>query len=416
MLCNACWSRIEAHDGANVFVTPCLHAFCLACASKNFEGQARAPCPACQEPIGQDDLQRKTLTQSVGENSMQLWGLTPVAIVEIAASAINFFDYQKRQEVSFLLHQQATIKADQQSASAKASAKLDQYERRIAELTSHAERATVEIRARDHAIGELQRDAEDKTRQLKRWSEQHMALQASEHPQQQQQPHQRNISMGDNSGRAGLTKSAAPSLTLEHVPVHQAAQPMHRCSPAGTFSQAPFSAPQQRSASYGVGAGSALPIGHSSGGVAVGAFARLDPMSTPPTRVPIGGAGGGGEQHQQHAYQQQQQQQQQYKQQQMQQQMQEQQRQQQQRQEHSNMARRPTASPMSTSLFPSHAVKPLPSQGYAQQPAHQTQQRHGTSTPILAGGMRSGRGAVMSSPFFDKSRSAPSFSFLDSRP
>jgi hypothetical protein len=185
---------------AQVVITKCSHLFCHACASKHFAD--RAVCPACQDSITQSELRSVFLNPNATELQMLLWGMSPSSITEIAQSAVGFFEYQKRQEINYLQHMLNQQNSEQQNGEIKAREKLDYFTQQNAELVERIKRMQNELNAKDMHLSTMQKDVEDKDRQLKRWAEQRLVSQpqidtqnrnanimnAYGNPQQAQQP------------------------------------------------------------------------------------------------------------------------------------------------------------------------------------------------------------------------------------
>jgi len=89
--CNKCWKQIEEF----AFVTSCAHVFCSSC-SQVIE-QERV-CPACDHPSR--DVRQVPMNMNE-DDKMILCGLPMDNIMEISSKAIQFYQYQKQNEIAF---------------------------------------------------------------------------------------------------------------------------------------------------------------------------------------------------------------------------------------------------------------------------------------------------------------------------
>jgi len=89
--CNKCWKQIEEF----AFVTGCAHVFCSSC-SQVIE-QERV-CPACDHPSR--DIRQVPMNVSE-DDKMVLCGLPIDIVMEISSKAIQFYQYQKQNEIAF---------------------------------------------------------------------------------------------------------------------------------------------------------------------------------------------------------------------------------------------------------------------------------------------------------------------------
>ena len=123
--CNSCWTSIDSATNADaeVVVTSCLHLFCATCSAVNFSDEKSLVCPACSNTLDAESVRLIRIKPLAADVDMQLWGMRPSEIGEIAHAAIAFHDYQKQQEQQWLL------------------ATIEQLQREVNTLTSNAKDA-----------------------------------------------------------------------------------------------------------------------------------------------------------------------------------------------------------------------------------------------------------------------------------
>ncbi|KAI7924710.1 hypothetical protein M0657_002888 [Pyricularia oryzae] len=110
--CNTLLCRTELKDEA--VVTSCLHVFCIDCASR---GNLITPgaehlrqCPACRSPLpGPDNAVHVNLRPTDDYKGSILRGLSPVAVIDCANAALNFWEYQMAQEIVYHAYFEQTL-------------------------------------------------------------------------------------------------------------------------------------------------------------------------------------------------------------------------------------------------------------------------------------------------------------------
>ncbi|KAL8284255.1 hypothetical protein RQP46_005004 [Phenoliferia psychrophenolica] len=202
--CNSLSCRKQLLQSA--VVTTCSHVFCPDCATALFHGGPGIPhiCPACQTELTEsDDVVLSSLNPPNSYKTSVLSGLHPSIIFDIAARALNFYQYQASQEAAF------------QSLVARKS------QERIAVLEAQSAEQDLETeRRRVHELQETHKQNSRAYTKLK--SQLDKALQRS-----LRQPAATNA-FNDAGGSGALHSSGPVPLNLGHQP-----QPFTG-APAGT--------------------------------------------------------------------------------------------------------------------------------------------------------------------------------------
>ncbi|KAJ4456553.1 putative E3 ubiquitin-protein ligase CCNB1IP1 [Paratrimastix pyriformis] len=112
--CNKCWKPTERTG--NAYITTCSHIFCSQCGDPLFAGGGTAECPACHRILAGRDVQLMELSPGEAFQRMACWGLEPETILEMVNNALEFYAYQKQNEVVYasFLSKKVESKATQQ--------------------------------------------------------------------------------------------------------------------------------------------------------------------------------------------------------------------------------------------------------------------------------------------------------------
>ncbi|KAG8417856.1 hypothetical protein J3458_005312 [Metarhizium acridum] len=108
LLCNNLKCRRELRDRA--LVTTCSHAFCLDCVQHlrlvcDIAAKQTFVCPACHSTLFRDrETGIANLLPSEDHKAIVLSGLSPGIVLECAERALNFWAYQKTQEICYQQH------------------------------------------------------------------------------------------------------------------------------------------------------------------------------------------------------------------------------------------------------------------------------------------------------------------------
>ncbi len=103
------------------------------------------------------------------EDLMVLWGLDPLKVLEISAKAIKFFNYQKKQEVSFHQHLIRQRDAKLENSEKQISEKTVELENTISSLNSKLKQIQHDLEMRTKAYNSLEAEFKEKSRQCRQF-------------------------------------------------------------------------------------------------------------------------------------------------------------------------------------------------------------------------------------------------------
>jgi hypothetical protein len=133
---------------------------------------SRSDCPVCGKILDRDiDIKKVSSDQNLHEDShnMALWGLDPLKVLEISAKAIKFFNYQKKQEVSFHQHliRQRDLKLE--NGEKEISEKNRELENTISSLNSKLKQMQHDLDMRTKAYNSIDSELQERSRQCKQY-------------------------------------------------------------------------------------------------------------------------------------------------------------------------------------------------------------------------------------------------------
>lgn len=159
-------------------MTACSHIFCAKCAQGWFAKSSECPC--CRKVVDRARLKHVRADLNPGEAAMMLWGLTPQQIMEITKSAIGFFDYQKKQEVAWLMHQIGVREKKLHQCQNQFKAQFVEMKNRFNTLKVARESDRSEFQRAKEAYKTLHENYQDKCRQLRKFEQLYNNLRQSQ--------------------------------------------------------------------------------------------------------------------------------------------------------------------------------------------------------------------------------------------
>lgn len=138
---------------------------------------AKSDCPCCNKTLNRQAELRQI--QFEADLTMELWGLSPTTIMEVAAAAIGFWEYQRDQEVAWQNHQIKKLKSDalakektHKEAMVEVQNAINSYNHQIGSLKEDLKRAK-------KAYSTLDNDLQEKIRQCKKYEQLYKAQRPS---------------------------------------------------------------------------------------------------------------------------------------------------------------------------------------------------------------------------------------------
>lgn len=165
--CNLCWRELEEC----AYITRCSHIFCERDAHKSIN--AEGLCPLCDTPLqGRGGVTLVEFTPAASfEKAIQLCGLAPASVMNLATKALEFWDYQKQTELEYhrmsLKNQQMRL----QSVEKQCNEKLMEAQNKINVLTHQLNSVREELETSKKEAAELQEKYAERTRQKRKLAE-----------------------------------------------------------------------------------------------------------------------------------------------------------------------------------------------------------------------------------------------------
>lgn len=158
-------------DGlTQTYITNCSHMFCVECGEKHFSKQL--VCPGCDKTLSDPgQIQIINLNPSEEQRQMQLCGLDPETIMEVAGRGLSFYAYQKQNEIAYLSFLNKKTQQKMQQLEKGFDDRLAQAHKIINTLNGQLKLMKEEIASGKKDYNDLQERFSEKTRQKRKLEE-----------------------------------------------------------------------------------------------------------------------------------------------------------------------------------------------------------------------------------------------------
>lgn len=130
---------------------------------------AKSECPCCSKTLNRQVELRQI--QFEADLTMELWGLSPTTIIEVAAAAIGFWEYQRDQEVGWQNHQIKKVKTEALAKDKSHKESMVEVQNAINSYNHQIESLKEDLKRAKKACTTLDNDLQEKTRQCKKYEQ-----------------------------------------------------------------------------------------------------------------------------------------------------------------------------------------------------------------------------------------------------